>query len=99
MSDLFNELNEIIGEGLFKNIDPTLNLNKGEDRVSDIDRLRELSDAVLIDKHWADAEVKEFMVEVRFYIKAVDAGEASRMVENVLDREAIEFQIESSEEL
>jgi len=38
-------------------------------------------------------------VEVRFYIKAIDAGEASRMVENVLDREAIEFQIESSEEL
>jgi hypothetical protein len=99
MSDLFNELNEIIGEGLFKNIDPTLNLNKGEDRVSDIDRLRELSDAVLIEKHWGDAEVKEFMVEVRFYIKAIDAGEASRMVENVLDKESIEFQIESSEEL
>ena len=67
--------------------------------MNDIDRLRELSDAVLIEKHWGDAEVKEFMVEVRFYIKAVDKGEASRMVENVLDKEAIEFQIESSEEL
>jgi len=67
--------------------------------MSDIDRLRELSDAVLIDKHWGDAEVKEFMVEVRFYIKAIDEDEASRMVENVLAKEAIEFQIESSEEL
>jgi hypothetical protein len=67
--------------------------------MSDIDRLRELSDAVLIDEHWGDAEVKEFMVEVRFYIKAIDEDEASRMVENVLAKEAIEFQIESSEEL
>jgi hypothetical protein len=67
--------------------------------MSDIDRLRELSDAVLIDKHWGDAEVKEFVVEVRFYIKAFNAGEASIKIENVLDKEAIEFQIESSEEL
>ena len=67
--------------------------------MNDIDRLRELSDAVLIEKHWGDAEVKEFMVEVRFYIKAVDAGEASIKIKNVLDKEAIEFQIESSEEV
>ncbi len=67
--------------------------------MSDIDRLRELSDAVLIEKHWGDAEVKDFMVEVRFYIKAFDAGEASIKIENVLAKEAIEFQVESSEEL
>lgn len=67
--------------------------------MTDIDRLRELSDAVLIEKHWGDAEVKDFMVEVRFYIKAFDAGEASIKIENVLAKEAIEFQVESSEEL
>ncbi len=67
--------------------------------MNDIDRLRELSDAVLIEKHWGDAEVKDFMVEVRFYIKAFDAGEASIKIENVLAKEAIEFQVESSEEL
>lgn len=67
--------------------------------MSDIDRLRELSDATLIEKHWGDAEVKDFMVEVRFYIKAFDAGEASIKIENVLAKEAIEFQVESSEEL
>ena len=39
------------------------------------------------------------MVEVRFYIKAFDAGEASIKIENVLAKEAIEFQVESSEEL
>ena len=103
MSDLFNELNEIIGEGLFKNIEPTLNLNKGEDRVSDIDRLRELSDAVLIDKHWADAEEQEFMVEVRFFVNASSNEEATLIVDKAINtaklNEIEAWQIELSEEV
>ena len=71
MSDLFNELNEIIGEGLLDN----MNITKKE-----------------------KSEVKEFVVEVRFYIKAFNAGEASIKIENILDREALEFQVDSSEE-
>ena len=30
--------------------------------MSDIDRAREINDAVLIDEHWSDAEEKEFLV-------------------------------------
>tara|TARA_R110000751_G_scaffold278038_1_gene379775 strand:+ start:406 stop:624 length:219 start_codon:yes stop_codon:yes gene_type:complete len=72
MSDLFNELNEIIGEGLLDSMNITKQKN---------------------------SEVKEFVVEVRFYIKAFNAGEASIKIENVLDREDLEFQVDSSEEV
>ena len=72
MSDLFNQLNEVIGEGLLDSMNITKQKN---------------------------SEVKEFVVEVRFYIKAFNAGEASIKIENVLDREDLEYQVDSSEEV
>ena len=103
MSDLFSELNEIIGEGLFKNIEPALNLNKGGDRVSDIDRLRELSDAVLIDEHWGDAEEQEYVVEVWFFVNASSNKEATLIVDKAINtaklNELEAWQIENTEEM
>ena len=94
MSDLFNQLNEVIGEGLF---------NKMGNKMSDIDRLRELSDAVLIDKHWADAEEQEFMVEVRFFVNASSREDAVLIVDKAINtaklNEIEAWQIESSEEV
>ena len=75
--------------------------------MNDIDRLRELSDAVLIEKHWADAEDQEFMVEVRFFVNASSNEEATRIVYKVLNtssyydcfKEVESWQIELSEEV
>ena len=75
--------------------------------MSDIDRLRELSDAVLIDKHWADAKEQEFMVEVRFFVNASSNEEATRIVYKVLNtssyydcfKEVEAWQIENTEEV
>lgn len=75
--------------------------------MNDIDRLRELSDAVLIEKHWADAEDQEFMVEVRFFVNASSNEEATRIVYKVLNtssyydcfKEVEAWQIELSEEV
>jgi hypothetical protein len=71
--------------------------------MSDIDRLRELSDAVLIDKHWADAEEQEFMVEVRFFVNASSNEEATLIVDKAINtaklNELEAWQIENTEEL
>ncbi len=71
--------------------------------MSDIDRLRELSDAVLIDKHWADAEEQEFMVEVRFFVNASSSEDAVLIVGKAINTAKLSeieaWQIESSEEL
>ena len=71
--------------------------------MSDIDRLRELSDAVLIDKHWADAEEPEFMVEVRFFVNASSNEEATLIVDKAINtaklNELEAWQIENTEEL
>jgi len=53
--------------------------------MSDIDRLRELNDAVLIDKHWADAADQEFMVEVRFFVNASSNEEATLIVDKAIN--------------
>ena len=71
--------------------------------MSDIDRLRELNDAVLIDKHWADAEEQEFMVEVRFFVNASSNEEATLIVDKAINtaklNELEAWQIENTEEL
>jgi len=67
--------------------------------MSDIDRAREINDAVLIEEHWGDAEEKEFLVEVKFFVTAFDADEASQLIEDALEKGDIEFQIELSEEV
>ena len=94
MSDLFNQLNEVIGEGLF---------NKMGNRMSDIDRLRELSDATLIEKHWGDVEEQEYMVEVRFFVNASSREDAVLIVDKAINtaklNEIEAWQIELSEEV
>jgi hypothetical protein len=74
--------------------------------MSDIDRLRELDDAVLIDKHWADAEEQEFMVEVRFFVNTSSRENAVLIVDKAINtakfdklNEIEAWQIELSEEV
>ena len=67
--------------------------------MSDIDRAREINDAVLIDEHWSDAEEKEFLVEVKFFVTAFDDDEATQKIEDALEKGDIEFQVELTEEV
>jgi len=67
--------------------------------MSDIDRAREINDAVLIDEHWSDAEEKEFLVEVKFFVTAFSDDEATQKIEDALEKGDIEFQVELTEEV